>query len=86
MDRTMNLNVLPLAASLAALLLLYNIGLCIYRLTFHPLSKFPGAKIAAATSWYEFYYDWWCEGKYLFEIEKMHDQYGMWSVRDIRVG
>ncbi|KAL2051590.1 hypothetical protein ABVK25_008252 [Lepraria finkii] len=69
-------NALRLAASLAALAILYPIGLSIYRLTFDPLAKFPGPKIAAVTSWYEFYYDWWCEGQYIFEIEKMHKIYG----------
>ena len=65
-----------LAVSLTGLALLYHIGLFTYRLTFDPLAKFPGPKLAAATSWYEFYYDWWCEGQYVFEIKKMHDKYG----------
>ena len=72
-----DVNVLRLAASLAVLTLLYLVGLSVYRLTFDPLAKFPGPKIAAMTHWYEFYYDWWCEGRYLFEIEKMHSKYGM---------
>ena len=71
-------NVSRLAASLATLLFLYSVALVIYRLTLHPLAKFPRPKIAAATFWYEFYYDWWCEGKFLFEIEKMHRRYGIW--------
>ncbi|KAL8766268.1 MAG: hypothetical protein Q9194_006310 [Teloschistes cf. exilis] len=62
--------------SLAILGLLYPICLVIYRLFFSELAKFPGPKIAAATAWYEFYYDIVHEGKYLFEIEKMHLQYG----------
>lgn len=76
----------PLAASLAALLVLYYLGLLIYRLTFDPLAKFPGPKIAAVTFWYEFYYDWWCQGQYVFEIEKMHRKYGMSSFGGIQVG
>ena len=65
-----------LAASMTGFALLYYLGLFIYRLTFDRLAKFPGPKLAAATSWYEFYYDWWCEGQYVFEIEKMHKKYG----------
>ncbi|KAL9045863.1 MAG: hypothetical protein Q9214_001167 [Letrouitia sp. 1 TL-2023] len=57
-------------------LILYLLALSIYRLTSHPLAKFPGPKIAAATSWYEFYYDWWLQGQYIFEIERMHNKYG----------
>ncbi|PMB64431.1 Trichodiene oxygenase [Beauveria bassiana] len=33
-------------------------------------------KLAAATSWYEVYYDVVKKGRYLYEIERMHDQYG----------
>lgn len=55
---------------------LYLIGLLFYRLWLSPLAKFPGPKLAAATAWYEFYYDAICHGKYTFEIGKMHKEYG----------
>lgn len=48
----------------------------IYRLYFHPLSHIPGPKLAACTHLYEFYYNVILSGKYLFEMEKMHQQYG----------
>lgn len=57
----------------------YILGLMIYRLFISPIAKFPGPKLAAATSWYELYYDVVKKGKYLFEIEKMHDKYGVYS-------
>ncbi|KAL2793511.1 cytochrome P450 [Aspergillus keveii] len=55
---------------------IYLLARTIYRLYFHPLSHIPGPKLAAATHLYEFYYDVWRGGLYLFEIEKMHQQYG----------
>ncbi|KAI1141447.1 putative cytochrome P450 [Hypoxylon sp. FL0543] len=57
-------------------LVAYLIGLVVYRLYFHPLSEFPGPKLAAATVWYEFYYDGIKGGRYTFKIREMHEQYG----------
>ncbi|KAI0969500.1 cytochrome P450 [Xylaria arbuscula] len=54
----------------------YLTGLVIYRLYFHPLAGFPGPKLAAATGWYEFYFQYWLEGQYIFETERMVKQYG----------
>ncbi|KAL4783362.1 cytochrome P450 [Aspergillus varians] len=48
----------------------------IYRLYLHPLSKFPGPKLTAATGLYEVYHDVVRGGKFLWEIEKMHQKYG----------
>jgi cytochrome P450 len=55
---------------------LYVTGLVAYRLWLSPLARFPGPKLAAATAWYEFYYDAICHGKYTFEIARMHKEYG----------
>ncbi|KAF1948662.1 putative cytochrome P450 [Byssothecium circinans] len=54
----------------------YGVCLVIWRIYLSPLSKFPGPKIAAATLWYEFYFDIVKEGKYIWEIEHMHKVYG----------
>ncbi|KAK2608849.1 hypothetical protein QQS21_002562 [Conoideocrella luteorostrata] len=62
--------------SIAVATAIYFISLVIYRLYLSPLAKFPGPKLAAATSWYEFYHDFWRNGQYIFEIEKMHRKYG----------
>ncbi|CBF82038.1 protein CYP58C1 [Aspergillus nidulans FGSC A4] len=48
----------------------------VYRLFFHPLTRFPGPKITAATGLYEFYHDVVRGGKFLWEIEQMHQVYG----------
>jgi hypothetical protein len=69
-------NVVRLVAIAAIILFLYAASLVLYRLFFSPIAGFPGPKIAAITGWYEFYYDYWKDGKYFFEIEKMHKRYG----------
>lgn len=61
---------------LGLFIVLYSLGLVIYRLYFSPLANFPGSKLAAATGWYEFYFDYWKSGKYIFEIERMHQVHG----------
>lgn len=68
------------AVAVLGLSAFYVVSLVIQRLFFSPIAKFPGPKLAAATSWYELYYDVIHKGKYLFEIEKMHDLYGMYSL------
>ncbi|KNG88804.1 hypothetical protein ANOM_002461 [Aspergillus nomiae NRRL 13137] len=45
------------------------------RLWFHPLSKFPGPKLAAATSWYDLYYDLFLNGSYVKDFPKLHERY-----------
>lgn len=67
--------------ALASLAILGSYGIClvIYRLYFHPLSHFPGPKWAAATYWYESYFDMFSgpyTGRYVWKIEALHQQYG----------
>jgi cytochrome P450 len=64
---------IALAATVAVL---YTVCLAVYRLYFHPLSKFPGSKFAALTLWYEFYYDVVKRGQHIWQIEAMHKRYG----------
>ena len=59
----------------------YAAALAVYRLYFHPLAKFPGPKLAAATGWYETYDELWHGegGQYIFMIEEWHKKYGKYS-------
>ncbi|KAF2108707.1 cytochrome P450 [Lophiotrema nucula] len=50
--------------------------LYVYRIYFSPLSHIPGPKLAAATRWYEFYYDAIKTGHFYREVEQMHRVYG----------
>ena len=47
-----------------------------YRLYFHPLSKVPGPRLAALTSWYEVYYDLIQSAQFPWKIMKLHEKYG----------
>ncbi|KAJ5173752.1 Cytochrome P450 [Penicillium coprophilum] len=57
---------------------LYLLGLAIYRVYLSPLRHFPGPKLAAATQWYETYYEMWYRGGGMFtrHIKELHEQYG----------
>lgn len=55
----------------------YHALLAVYRLSpFHPLHKFPGPKLAAASYFYEIWFDLIKGGQYTFEIKRLHDIYG----------
>ncbi|KAK5625850.1 hypothetical protein RRF57_001566 [Xylaria bambusicola] len=46
-------------------------------LYFHPLARYPGSKIAAiSTSSWEFYWNYYHNGRMLFEIERLHEVFG----------
>jgi len=52
------------------------VALAIYRLYFSPIAKFPGPKLAALTTWYEFYYEVIQKGRMSFHIQDLHKKYG----------
>ncbi|RMD44016.1 hypothetical protein DV735_g1056, partial [Chaetothyriales sp. CBS 134920] len=63
---------------LALASVVYGCGLVIYRLTLSPLARYPGPKLAAATGWYEVYYELFHKGggQFPFHVEALHAKYG----------
>ncbi|CAG8204690.1 unnamed protein product [Penicillium olsonii] len=64
------------AWTVATILSISIVTRSVYRLFFHPLSKFPGPKLTAITHLYEFYYDGIQGGQFMWEIIRMHQKYG----------
>lgn len=56
----------------------YVLCIVFYRLLFHPLRKFPGPKLTAATFLYESYFDVFQApgGQYIYQVDRLHDLYG----------
>ena len=50
--------------------------LVFYRLFLHPLTRFPGPRLAAISRWYEAYYDVVLGGQYTSKIAELHRIYG----------
>lgn len=57
-------------------LLAYILITAIYRLFFHPLRNIPGPRLAAITSYYEFYFNVIKRGTFVWHLEGLHDTYG----------
>lgn len=58
------------------LVLMYTISIVVYRLYLSPIANIPGPRLAAATFWYEYYFDVVKQGRYTWRIGELHDQYG----------
>lgn len=58
-------------------LITYCGTLIFYRLSLHPLAKFPGPRLAAISRWYEAYYDVILPGQYTLKIRSLHRTYGL---------
>lgn len=56
---------------------LWRMLIIIQRLFFHPLSSFPGPKIAGASTIYRMYYSIWKDGEMVAQIKRLHERYGI---------
>lgn len=65
-----------LACFLFGSILAYCLVTLIYRLHIHPLSRFPGPRLAAVTGLYEIYFSAWGASSFDDEIARMHKDYG----------
>ncbi|KAI0903280.1 putative cytochrome P450 [Ustulina deusta] len=64
-----------LIAGFLASMVFYWLCIVIYRVALSPLAKFPGPKLAAATGWYEGYFDI-RKANFPAVLEQLHDKYG----------
>lgn len=66
-----------IVVSLLTLPLAYTIYLLTSRIFLSPLRHIPGPKLAALTSWYEFYFDAIQQGRFVWKIKDLHSEYGL---------
>jgi hypothetical protein len=83
---TIVLHITTILATVPVANLLYFIGMlwalqkfaaALYNISpLHPLSQFPGPKLAAATIYYEAWFDVLKVGRYTWKIREMHEKHG----------
>lgn len=61
---------------LVGFLLIYVAGVVVYRLTLHPLAKYPGPFLAKVTDIYLAYHAW--KGDRHLEFYRCHEKYGVY--------
>jgi hypothetical protein len=67
---------IALPAIIASIIVSWFVAVAVDRLWLNPLARIPGPRLAALTGLYEFYYECILGGKYIFEIQRMHQHYG----------
>ncbi|KAH8588815.1 cytochrome P450 [Bisporella sp. PMI_857] len=67
-------SILCLSILVSGLFIVYLILLTTYRLTLHPLAKYPGPLLAKVTDWYSVYHAW--KGDRHLEFYRCHEVYG----------
>jgi uncharacterized membrane-anchored protein YitT (DUF2179 family) len=72
----MALSFITISSLFATIYVIYIVYLVVYRLYFHPLSKYPGPLHGAVSRWPEFYYEVVQKGQFSKVIDTYHDKYG----------
>ena len=70
--------------AMLASIIVWTLAKAIYNIYFHPLAKFPGPKLAAATVWWQIWLEVIRGGSLSLKLWELHAQYGM-SAHDTRV-
>ena len=69
---------MDLLVIIGSLLLIRQAYLIFYRIHLHPLSLFPGPRLAAISRLYEFYHDYFvgigCQ--FYLKLDQLHEEYG----------
>ncbi|KAI0871745.1 cytochrome P450 [Hypoxylon argillaceum] len=74
--REWHLSIPQLLLAVALVFVAHRASIVFYRLYLHPLSRFPGPKLAAATTLYRAYYQIIRDGEHVAQATKLHEQYG----------
>lgn len=67
---------IPFAREMFVVIPIYFVALAFYRLYIHPLSKYPGPKLAAVSSLYRAYHQTWRDGRLVEQLTHLHELYG----------
>lgn len=73
-----NISYWYLAGAIIAGIACHSFALVIYRLWFHPLARFPGPKLLAASTWYEACVDLTYHD-FPARLAKIHEEYGIFN-------
>ncbi|KAL2061094.1 hypothetical protein VTL71DRAFT_9146 [Oculimacula yallundae] len=71
-----NMELSSILTAIALLFFIDRVAVVIYRLYVHPLANFPGPKLAAASTLYRAYYQFWKDGKMLHKTIEQQSTYG----------
>lgn len=66
----------PVIGTLLAVIPFFFVARIFYRLYLHPLSKYPGPRLAAISSLYRAYHQTWRDGRLVEQLTHLHEIYG----------